>query len=260
MLFDPTHFSLAQLRYLISSPIALLLVIFQLWMLIHALRQREWLWALFVLFFPALGSFWYYFQVYRASPSRLRGFELPGAQKRRRIKELQALIHNLDKAHHHLELGDIYFQQGKLRQAECSYRASLEREPTDLDARAHLGQCLLRQERWSEARPLLEGVCAQNPGHDYGYSLMALAETLAGSGERTAAIAIWEQVTASHSYARARVQLAELCLAEKQLEKGRTLLQEVLSDAPHGPAFERKRERVWVRRARRLLRRMPAGN
>ncbi len=260
MWLDPAHFSLAQLRYLISSPFLLLLAIFQLWMLVHALRGREWFWALFILFFPAFGSLWYYFQVYRASPSGLRGFELPGAQKRKRIKELQAQIHHLDKAHHHLELGDIYFQQGKLDRAEASYRASLEREPADPDARAHLGQCLLRQKRWGEARPLLEGVCAENPNHDYGYSLMALAETLAGLGEIKAAVAVWEQVTATHSYARARVQLAELYLAEKQVEPARAHLQEVLNDAPHGPAFERKRERVWVRRARRLLRQLPQSN
>ena len=259
MWIDPTNFSLAHLRHLISSPIVLLLAIFQIWMLIHALREKEWFWALFILFFPLFGSLWYFFQVYRAAPAGLRGFELPGAQKRRRIKELQAQIHHLDKAHHHLELGDIYFQQGKMERAEGCYRASLEREPQDLDARAHLGQCLLRQKRWAEARPLLEAVCAQDPKHDYGHSLMALAETLAGLGERTTAIAVWERVTASHSYARARVQLAELYLAEGQGEKARAQLQEVLNDAPHAPAFDRKRERVWVRRARRLIRPLPSG-
>ena len=55
--------------------------------------------------------------------------------------------------------------------------------PSDIDIRAHLGQCLLRLKRPAEARPLLEGVCAENPKHDYGYSLMALAETLAALGE-----------------------------------------------------------------------------
>ncbi len=256
-MMDLTSTGLAELRYWISSPIVLLLGIFQLWMLIHALWGREWLWAFFILVFPPFGPLFYFLQVYRASPSALRGFELPGAHKRQRIKELLAQIHHLDKAHHHLELGDIYFQQGKLALAEASYRASLEREPLDLDARAHLGQCLLRQKKLAEARLLLEGVCAQDPKHDYGYSLMALAETLTALGQPEAAVAVWERVTACHSYARARVQLAELYLARQQPELARAPLQEVLNDAPHGPAFERKRERVWVRRAARLIRRLP---
>ena len=52
--------------------------------------------------------------------SPTRGFELPGAHRRKRIKELQAKIHHLDKAHHYFELGDIYFQQGKLDKAEAA--------------------------------------------------------------------------------------------------------------------------------------------
>ncbi len=104
--------------------------------------------------------------------------------------------------------------------------------------------------------PLLEGVCAEDPRHDYGHSLMALAETRAALGDTAGAIAVWQQVTASHSYARARVQLAELLLARQQTQEARGQLQEVLNDAPHAPAFARKRERIWVRRARRLLRQL----
>src|SRR5207249_12279823 len=92
--------------------------------------------------------------------------ELPGAHDRRRIKELEAKIHHLDKPYHHFQLGDIYFQQGKLAQAESCYRAALERDPQDIDTRAHLGQSLLRQKRPAEARPLLEGVITESPKHD----------------------------------------------------------------------------------------------
>ena len=88
---------------------------------------------------------------------------MPGAHSRRRIKELKAQIHHLDKAHHHSELGDIYFQQGKLKEAEQCYRAAIERDPTDDDFHAHLGQCLLRQGRAEEAVPLLERIVKANP-------------------------------------------------------------------------------------------------
>jgi len=45
------------------------------------------------------------------------------------------------------------------------------------------------------------------------------------------------------------------------LERGPTdidtpLVTEVLSDDAHGPAYQRKRDRVWVRRARSLLRKL----
>ena len=191
--------------------------------------------------------------VYRAAPSATRGFELPGAFDRRRIKQLEAQIHYLDKAHHHSQLGDLFFQQGKLAKAEACYRAALDRDAEDIDTRAHLGQCLLRQKRPAEARPLLEGVVAQNPKHDYGYSQMALAETLTALGETDGALALWKQVTESHSYPRAKVQLAELYLARGQPELARPEVEEVLADDAHGPAYQRKRDRVWVRHAKSLM-------
>src|SRR5208282_500388 len=240
--------------YLIHNVWWLLVFAFQVWMFVDAVRRQEWIWAVIIFISFGLAAILYYFFVYRAAaPSATRGFELPGAHKRKRIKELQAQIHHLDKAHHHSQLGDIYFQQGKLAEAEKSYRAAMERDAQDVDTRAHFGQCLLRQKRAAEARPLLEGVVAEKPKHDYGYTMMALAETLTALGETDSALKIWQQVTAEHSYARAKVQLAELYLAKNQPELARPELNDVLSDDIHAPAFQRKRDRVWVRRAKSLI-------
>ena len=243
-------------EYLIHNPWLLLVFAFQLWMFIDAVRRQEWIWAIFIFIGFGLSAVLYYFFVYRAAPSATVGFELPGAHSRRRIKELQAQIYHLDKAHHHSQLGDVYFQQGKLEKAEACYRAALERDAQDIDTRAHLGQCLLRRKRAAEARPLLEGVAAENPKHDYGYTLMALAETLAALGETDAALKMWQQVTAEHSYARAKVQLAELYLAKNQPELARTELKDVVADDMHASAFQRKRDRVWVWRAKLLMRKL----
>ena len=243
-------------EYLIYHPWLLLVFAFQLWMFIDAVRRQEWFWAVFIFIGFGLSAVLYYFFVYRAAPSATRGFELPGAHSRRRIKELQAQIYHLDKAHHHSQLGDVYFQQGNLNKAETCYRAALERDPQDIDTRAHLGQCLLRQKRAAEARPLLEGVIAENPKHDYGYTMMALAETLAALGETDSALQMWQQVTAEHSYARAKVQLAGLYLAKNQPDLARTELKDVVADDVHAPVFQRKRDRVWVWRAKILMRKL----
>ncbi len=246
--------NLVSFDYWLSNPWMGLVSLFQLWMLIDAIRRREWIWAFFIFVGWGISALFYYLIVYRAAPSATRGFELPGAFDRRRIKQLEAQIHYLDKAHHHSQLGDLFFQQGKLEKAEACYRAALERDPEDIDTRAHLGQCLLRAKRPAEARPLLEGVVKENPKHEYGYSQMALAETLMALGDTDAALALWKQVTECHSYPRAKVQLAELYLARNQPDLARPELQEVLADDAHGPAYQHRRDRVWVRRARSLLR------
>jgi Tfp pilus assembly protein PilF len=83
---------------------------------------------------------------------------------------------------------------------------------------------------------------------------MAYAEALGALGETEAAVAVWQQVLESHSYARARVQLAELYLAKNQRALAEAGLREALADDAHAPNFQRKRDRVWMRKARRLLR------
>ena len=62
--------SVTQWNYLISSPLLLALAVFQIWMLIDALRRREWLWAVFIFIFPLLNAVLYFFLVYRATRVR----------------------------------------------------------------------------------------------------------------------------------------------------------------------------------------------
>jgi hypothetical protein len=249
----------SDLNTLYANPVAWVAFAFQLWMLVDAVRREEWLWAVFIFFFSVFSALLYFILVYRAAPAVTQGFELPGARDRRRIKELQDKIHHLDKAHHHSELGDLYFSQGKLDLAEKSYRAALERDETDRDTRAHLGQCLLRRGRPAEARPLLEGACSEDARHDYGHSLMALAECQAALGDVATARHTWERVLENHSYARAKVQFAELLTQQGEGGRARHELEEVIADDAHAPAFQRKREKVWVKRAARLLAKLRPG-
>ncbi len=234
--------------------------LFTAWMFIHAVRNGDYLWAFFIFISSGLSAILYFFLVYRASGGMgnpMAGFELPGAADRRQIKKLQADIHHLDKAHMHLQLADIYFSQGSLDKAEESYRAAYERDPKDEDVRAHYGTCLVRLKRAKEALPLLESVCAANPRHDYGYTLMTLAETQGELGQADAAIATWRTVLSMYGYPRARVQFADLLIQRKEYAEARKVLEEVINDAPYATKFERKREAVWFSRAKALLRSIP---
>ncbi len=229
-----------------------------LWMFVEALRRGDYIWAAFIFISSGLSAILYFFLVYRAGGgSALSGFELPGAADRRQIKRLQADIHHLDKPHHHLQLADIYFSQGKLDQAEAEYRAAYARDAKDEDIRAHLGNCLARRGKSQEALPLLESVCTQNPKHDYGYTLMTLAETQGASGQIDRAVATWRQVLGLYGYPRARVQYAGLLIQKKEHAEARKHLEEVIHDAPYATKFQRKREAVWFNRAKAMLRSIP---
>lgn len=241
-----------------QNPLLLLLFAFQVWMLIDAIRRQEWLWVLFIFLFPVLNAILYFFLVYRPQRAAASGaaFELPGAHNRKRIADLQAQIHHLDKPHHHAELGDIYLQQGKLKEAEKSYRAAIERDANDPDFQARLGECLLRQENLTEAAPLLESVVQKNPRHNYGHTLMAYADALAKLGHKELAVTAWKQVLEHQSYAHAHVQLAELYAELGQSELARKEITDFLADEKHAAAFQKKQDRVWAQRAKALQKKL----
>ncbi len=233
--------------------VSVVMIVFWLRMIFDAWGRREWLWLVCMVVFSFISAVLYYFFVFRqGTPSSVSGFELPGSRQRQRIRELEAQIHHLDKAHLHLQLGDVYFQQGKLAKAEVSYRDASQRDPEDTDIQSHLGQCLLRMGRSLEALPLLQKVCQADPKHEYGHSQMALAECLTALGKHDEALEAWRRINLEHSYARARVQLAEILVQRGLKEEARPLLEEVVSEDNHAPAFQREREKVWVRKARAL--------
>lgn len=241
---------------LLRNPLGLLFFVFVLWMLVDAIQREEWLWVIFIVLFPILNAPLYYFFSYRHRGGGGAGTLFLGGADRKRIQELKQQIHHLDKAHMHLELADIYLRQKKVNMAEEHYLAALEREPDDVDAKAHYGRCLMHQKRFGEARRFLEDVCIEDPKHDYGASLIALGECEIELGGKEAAIKIFEEAIENNSYAEPRVRLAELYLESGDQEKGdraRQLVEDVLREETLTPAYQRKQEAEWTHRARKLL-------
>ena len=75
--------NLPNIDFLIHYAWLLVVVAFEVWMFVDAIRRQEWFWAVFIVigFFFGLGitAVFYFFLVYRAAaPSATRGFELPG--------------------------------------------------------------------------------------------------------------------------------------------------------------------------------------
>ena len=81
---------------------------------------------------------------------------------------------------------------------------------------------------------------------------MALAEVRVALGDPDGAVAALEKVVAENSYARARVQLAELLAACGQTERALQLATEVVSEDKVAPEYQRRQEKPWVSRANRL--------
>lgn len=242
-------------RNLLTNPVFLILTGFQIWMLVDAVRREEWLWAAMLLFFGHFTALFYFFMVYRVarasegSPS----FEWPGSAERERIEQLQDQIHHLDKAHHHAELGNIYVKQGKFDKALECYEAAYERDADDIDILGAYGRCLIKMNEPEKAIALLEKVAAEDPRHEYGVTLMALAQAYLLQNQTEPAQKALEQVLQHQTYAEARVMLAEIYLKIDRKDDAKHQLEEVIEDDKHAPSFVKKKDRVWSRKASQML-------
>lgn len=242
-------------RHILTNPFFLILTAFQIWMLVDAVRREEWLWAALIFFFGAFSAMFYFFMVYRAAKAveGTPSFEWPGAAERERIKQLQDQIHHLDKAHHHAELGTVYLKQGKMDKALECFEAAYERDAEDPDIQSAYGRCLIKMEQPDKAVPLLEKVVNEDPRHDYGVTLMHLAEAYLLLNRSEEAQKALEQVLQHQTYAEARVMLAEIYLNIGRRDDARHQLEEVIEDDKHAPAFVKKKDRVWSRKASQML-------
>ncbi len=240
------------LPFFFENPLFLLFTVFHYCMLADSIRRQEYVWSFFLLFPAYFNSVMYYFSVYRHDPINFAFFGWFGDDARR-IKQLEADIYHLDKAHHYQQLGDIYLKQNKLTKAEECFRGALQRDPKEIDAQAHLGVCLARQKKFAEAVPYLRQVATQNPEHDYGETLICLAEPLTALKDPTA-LPTWQYVLTQCTLSRARVQYAELLAesgnAAEALKQART----VVEDDRFTPRFQQIRDRPWVSRAKKLVR------
>ena len=75
-----------------------------------------------------------------------------------RAREQAEAIARIDPARGHAALGAFYLHEKDLPRAEAEYRAVLDTEPSDADARAGLGAVLLARSRFDEARRLWSGL------------------------------------------------------------------------------------------------------
>lgn len=244
----------SDMREILTNPFFLVIVVFQIWMTVDAVRRQEWFWAVLNFLF-GLSAILYFFMVYRPARALEGGVSLEwaGAGERERIKELEEQIHHMDKAHHHAELGGIYLKQGKADKALPCFESAYERDADDLDIQGAYGRCLMELKQPEKAVGLLEKVVQVDPKHDYGATLMALAQVYRQQGQVAQAQSALETTLVHHTYAEARVMLAEIYIEAGQKEQAKFQLEEVVEDGKHAPEFVQKKDRVWARKARKLL-------
>jgi hypothetical protein len=224
--------------------------------IIHFIRRRPdtyWIWV--ILFLGPIGALVYLFAEAVPDVGLLRG-QLKVFPRRKRIRQLEAMVHDNPSAGNYEELADLYREDGKVAQARAAYDKAIAARSDTLDAFYRRGACALQLGDATAAIPDLEKVVDKEPGYDFYRAAGLLAHAYARTGQTERAETLFRQVTSRSVASETYLNFAELLASEGKNAEAREWAQKVLDKKPNMPGYLRRRERPWFRSANKLLRRV----
>lgn len=225
--------------------------------IVHFIRRRPdtyWLWIIIVG--GGLGALVYIAAEMVPDLGLLRGtFQVFG--RRKRINELEALVHDNPSAGNLEELGGLYLDDLKYARArECFNRAISSRTDSP-DPFYRRALCALELGDYPAALTDLERVTAKDPRYDFSRAQGLLAHAYAMSGNAALAEAAFRRATENSTLSETQFHYAEFLRSQGRIPEAREWAQRVMQKKASLPSFLKRRERPWFRKASALLKQMP---
>ena len=225
--------------------------------IVHFIRRRPdtyWIWV--ILFLGPVGALVYIFAEALPDLGLLRG-SMKVFPRRKRIRQLEALVTVNPSAGNYEELGDLYMDDGRITSARAAFNSAIAARSDTLDAFYRRGACALQLGDATAALPDLERVVAKEPAYDFHRAAGLLAHAYAQTGQKEKAEALFREVTARSVSSETYLNFADLLASEGKNTEAREWAQKVLDKKPAMPGYLRRRERPWFRSANKLLKRLP---
>ena len=178
--------------------------------------------------------------------------------RRKRISELEAAIRDNPSAGNFEELGGLYMDDGNIARARAAFDKAIAARADTPDPFYRRGVCAILLGDAAAALPDLERVVSKDPDYDFQRAAGLLAHAYAQTGQKEKAEALFRQVTTTSTLSETYLNFAELLASEGRNAEAREWAQKVLDKKPAMPSYQRRRERPWFRRAKEMLKRLPA--
>jgi len=228
--------------------------ILQVIALVHFIRRRPenfWLWI--IIFFGGLGAA-VYIAMEVVPDLGLMSQSMKGFSRRKRIKMLEAMILDNPSAGNYEELGDLLLEEKRYAQARECFDHALGSRTDHVDPFYRRGICAFELGDASAALSDFERVIKTDPKYDFSRAQLFYARSLAAAGRNDDATPAFERLLNATSSTEALLCTAEFFAAQKRTQEAKELLERVLARRATMPAYQQRRERPWLRRAKALLR------
>ena len=232
-------------------------IVLQALAILHFVRRRPdtfWLWV--ILIGGGLGALAYIVAEVIPDVGLLRG-TFQGFSRRKRIKYLEAAIIDNPSIGNYEELGDLYLDDGKYDKARESFNRVISPRTESPDPFYRRALAAIELEDFQAAVEDLTKVVKMDPRYDYQRAAGLLAYTLGKLGRNEEAAACFADVTQTSTLSETQYNYAALLAATGHASEARDWAQRILAKRRTMPAYMRRRERPWFRKANALLKRLP---
>src|SRR5262245_21820521 len=233
-------------------------LILQALAIVHFARRRPdtyWLWI--ILIGGGLGALVYIVSEVIPDVGLLRG-TFNQYSRRRRIRDLEAIVLENPAVGNREELADLCLEEGKFARARELYDTVIAAQPDSLDPFYRRGLAALEMGDAAAALTDLERVVARDPKYDFYRALGLLAHAQALAGRAESADKLFRDATAQSTQSEIYYNYASFLAAQGRTAEAREWAQKIHAKKPTMPRYLRRRERPWFRKASALMKRVAA--
>jgi hypothetical protein len=224
--------------------------------LIHFIRRRPnlfWLWI--ILLGQGLGALVYIFVEVIPDLGLLKD-SFQHFSRAKRINELQQAVHDNPSAGNYEELADMYFEDGKFARARECYDKAISSRTDSPHPFYRRAICEIEMGDFPLAVRDLENVVAADPKYDFLRAQALLAHAYANTGRPEKAAELFATVTQTSTISESLYNYALFLQSQGRNAEAREWAQKLLDKKYSMPAYLRRRERPWFRKANGLLKRL----
>jgi hypothetical protein len=231
-------------------------IILQAVAIVHFIRRRpDSYWLFIILFLGWLGALVYIVVEVIPDAQLLRG-SFQAFPRRRRIRELERAILDNPSAGNYEELGLLYLDEGDYQRARACYDRSIAQRTDSIDPFYRRGVAEIELGDFAAAVPDLERAVGKDPNYDFHRGIGLLAHAYAQTGQAEKAGKLFEQATAISTSSETYYNYALFLQGQGRVEDARKWAQKILDQRATMPGYQRRRERVWFRKAYTLIARL----
>jgi hypothetical protein len=226
--------------------------------IVHFIRRRPdtyWLWI--ILIGGGLGAVVYIFVEVLPDFGLLRS-SFKVFPRRRRIRELEAVILDNPAAGNLEELADLYLEEGKYARAREFYDRAISSRTDSPDPFYRRGLAEIELADFPAAVSDLERVLQKEPKSDFQRAAGLLAHAYAKTGQVEKADTLFRETVQISTLSETYLNYANFLASQGRTAEAREWTQRILAKKPTLPGYLKRRERPWFRKASSLLKQLPA--